>query len=428
MEEKEKKLTARQIGDIYWKKRKKALKSAAGIVRRDPEARGVRAVLKEETLDPVRAERILKRYSKEKEKKQEQELYLTGREFRKRPPTTSGDQAFEDAVLSVLCARDSCRRRLQNAGKEPDTEIKGIWIKSTEALLSLVENTLRLWFAASGIDWETAEPVTAEQKREAREALPEALKLYEEKVSAFGRDLGIRIAKKLGWLGDDETAAGVNEKLEALRRSMDKELERIGKDSFFGPVLEDACTQLSDFVFERSRIAAIRKRWEEESAGMLFTRQRPQDILFFDEVEAPITTSTELRNEAEKLRKLKEDYPEQFEEQTAASVVEKQEVYSHALALALRIRRTVLWACPELEEGEREKLLVLSDTMIRIAYRAIEFARFYGEGARRKQTGRTAAELYAMNYFFQERSAKRAARRFLEAEEEGEEEPRHVYQ
>ncbi len=157
-------LTPRRIGDLYWKKRKKMFASVAGLIETGRASGSVRLALKEDAYYAARAQRI--REYAAKEDGSEEPLVLNGNEFREHPPTACGDEALEDAVAYAL--------RALKQYKESDAEFA-----------AFLEETLKLWFEASGINLETGEAVAIEARKKAKKILSERLAIYEKKVRSL---------------------------------------------------------------------------------------------------------------------------------------------------------------------------------------------------------------------------------------------------
>ena len=129
-------LSARQKGDIYWKKRKRYLAAAAS-----------RNGLKEGYINPDMAADVLQHY--EELKAVDEPIVLSGNEFSERPPTAVGRRAFSDAVASVMHVRDLYKKILSNPGDErtEDQIISGGMEKNLSVITQVVDD----FFTASGL-------------------------------------------------------------------------------------------------------------------------------------------------------------------------------------------------------------------------------------------------------------------------------------
>ena len=195
MDERKQSLTARQIGDIYWKKKKRMLDSAAGRIRRGDAAGGERSVLTEDSMVISRAERILKRY-KESGGSDPGLLIPDGNEFRDRPPTICGEDTFEDEILLVMRARDQYQGMLKKPREKKDPEAEKLFEYGLEEVTALMEESVKLWFEASGLDPDSAEKLDPGIREKAAKQLPSVISSFENTLCSFYEQVSSETSEK----------------------------------------------------------------------------------------------------------------------------------------------------------------------------------------------------------------------------------------
>lgn len=416
----EESLTPRQIGDLYWKKRKKMLASAETMVRKGQATGGVRGALKEDMLVASRAESILEQYKAGQEDPSKDFPILSGNEFRVHPPTTCGDEALEHAVLFAMRARDRYAGLIKGYAEENISEIAKVWIQDLKQIIKLVNDMLRIWFEASGVELETGKAVPAEVKKQARAILYETAKAYEEKIRSFNRHASLKAAMKLGWIDEKDTLEALGRRLLSAIEEAEKDIRKAGEKSPRGRLLRETLEQFIAAVREQEEFIFIRERWKaKESRGGSDMADR--DITFSDSFlwETEELSTEEKRREAEReLMDIREFYREQFEGQTVSSIVSNPEVYLYTAHRARQLRDSIV-NDQNLEETEEiKKQLLLSDTMYRVCCLANEFISRQKNAAADGSEEELAVRLLDMNYFVQERVARKAAKVFFASRSE----------
>ena len=175
-------LSARQKGDIYWKKRKRYLAAAAS-----------RNGLKEGYINPDMAADVLQHY--EELKAVDEPIVLSGNEFSERPPTAVGRRAFSDAVASVMHVRDLYKKILSNPGDErtEDQIISGGMEKNLSVITQVVDD----FFTASGLTQDGEKISDKDVRKKGMAAYKKSSEVYAAIISASYRELGVRYIEEI---------------------------------------------------------------------------------------------------------------------------------------------------------------------------------------------------------------------------------------
>ena len=175
-------LSARQKGDIYWKKLKYFLqavkdKNVAGVEERKGRymARQLAARKKDSSVDEVLD-------------------YIDGNELKMRPPTSTGEQAYEDNIWKVICNLNYFRSVLSQVNVSDCDESDLIVLKQLNELQKVIGETVETGFKAYGIDYRTGADVSASEMKTAAALLPDKKTNYEEAVKQFKSRVAMAIA------------------------------------------------------------------------------------------------------------------------------------------------------------------------------------------------------------------------------------------
>ena len=181
-------LTAREKGDIYWRKLKYYLRDARAKEKENESRWAGRNLARE--LFKADGEKTLARI-------RAGELFLRGSEFKKRPPTATGDEAYRDGILLVIKSEEYFREILaEYQGKSMDP-VDEFMIKQLGKLLVVTKNVLRTWFLSNGVDPDTGENAKSARVQKALESLDEEISLYESTVAGFRKGVARRVMRKL---------------------------------------------------------------------------------------------------------------------------------------------------------------------------------------------------------------------------------------
>ncbi|MCR5487045.1 MAG: hypothetical protein K6F35_05885 [Lachnospiraceae bacterium] len=158
-------LTPRQIGDLYWKKRKKMFAAAMGNT---------------DFFYAAGAEHVWRTGRNGKDVPGDLDfIVLKGNEFKEWPPTAGGDDALTEGVMRAIQAKEQYAFLAKEAGNQDGFSAR------LDRMARILEKMLGLWFPASGIDEKTGKPVSGTIRRRSGEDLRVAAKEYEEEVRSF---------------------------------------------------------------------------------------------------------------------------------------------------------------------------------------------------------------------------------------------------
>ncbi len=177
-------MSAREKGDIYWRKRKRYLAAAA-----------VRNGLKEGYFNPDMAEDILERY-KEIKATGKREL-LNGNEFSEKPPTAVGRRAFAYAVANLMNERDHYELLINNFPGDENYNENQILVGGIEEILACMEQAVGDYFIAAGLTQDGERITDKAERKRAFEAFKNSGELYHELMVRNNKELGVRFIDEL---------------------------------------------------------------------------------------------------------------------------------------------------------------------------------------------------------------------------------------
>lgn len=189
-------LSAREKGDIYWRKLKYFLqavkdKHVTGVSERKGRymARQLVARKKDAAPDTV-------------------EEYIDGNEFRMRPPTSTGEQAYEDSIWKAIRNLNYFRSVLSQVNESDYSEADIIVLKQLNELQKVIGETVEACFTANGIDYRTGEAVSASQIKIASAMFSDRKEKYEESVKQFKLKVAKAVASAAAGNTKDDPAEG----------------------------------------------------------------------------------------------------------------------------------------------------------------------------------------------------------------------------
>ena len=215
-------LSAREKGDIYWRKLKYSLRAARQKDRDVDENRSGSNLCME----------LLARFENEGKGVVPSER-ITGHEFRRRPPTATGDRSYKDRIFLVMQTLELFRYMAAN-------DSDGSLSEHLKKTISVVEKTLDTWFLANGVDRSSGQRVSSEEAQEAKDKLDRAINLYEDTVRNARRDIArMEVLKLMEEIPEAEEAqsVGIDEFKELI--SENKKLYMSDK-----AVIDRACKEL----------------------------------------------------------------------------------------------------------------------------------------------------------------------------------------
>ncbi len=177
-------LSARQKGDIYWKKLKYFLQAVQD---------------KNVSLDNERKGRYIAKQLLERKKSEsvgEISEYIGGNEFKMRPPTSTGEMAYEDSIWKAICNLNYFRDVLKK-GAETSGESDSIVLKRLNSLQKVIGETVDVCFRSNGVNFNTGTAVSEEEIQKAKSVLTEKTKQYENAVKQFKNKVALSIVDSL---------------------------------------------------------------------------------------------------------------------------------------------------------------------------------------------------------------------------------------
>ena len=345
-------------GDLYWKKLILLLRSEAE--KQQQPGRKTKSNL---------LTRLLKKYDDKQEMPDPPNI--RGNEFRDRPPTSTGRDMLMDDVLAVMRTRDRYRellQKMQEGSLATVTLTFGVPREFDEKALSvlcrLLEETVRAFFRANGMDEKTRELLPAGKKAEAEASFQEIREVFLNRISLLRE---VTPPKKL-----------VAQAVECFfRDETDRDRDQVIR--FIPGYIALAHLDLN----------ADLKGW---------------------------TSMEEFRKAAEELKDYRDSHPAIFLEPTFHGVF-KETIDLPVKAEVARSLRNSLAEYSKTEkmrEGrpeEREELLelwVLADAMTRCSYLILEFIEIYEERSIRQMLEEGRREIYDMKYAVQEKICRKA--------------------
>ncbi|MBR4514256.1 MAG: hypothetical protein IKO61_05165 [Lachnospiraceae bacterium] len=187
-EEKKDTLTAREKGDIYWRKLKYYLAAVKEKEKKQASERTGRSIAQD--ILSLDGEAVMSELKQGR-------LWINGNEFKKRPPTATGEEAYKNSILLVHMSLKYFKEVLKKAKKTPGDEIEQAVMKHVEKTLPVIELAVTTWFASNGIDIKTGEEVRPQKKAEAEKKLEDILKAYEDEIKSFRRNVAKTTVKRL---------------------------------------------------------------------------------------------------------------------------------------------------------------------------------------------------------------------------------------
>lgn len=178
-------LSARQKGDIYWKKLKAFLQAVKDKDVSDDGERKARYL----------AQKIIAR--KKSEYTEEVGEYIDGNEFKLRPPTSTGEQAYEDNIWKVICNLNYFRSMINKGAANASDGADAIVLKRLNSLTKVIGETVEKAFLAYGINYQTGAPVSDEEALKAREGLRTQILKYETAVKQFKSKVALSVADSM---------------------------------------------------------------------------------------------------------------------------------------------------------------------------------------------------------------------------------------
>ncbi len=181
-------LSAREKGDIYWRKLKYYLRA---VKEKDIETENRRSgsFMAGETfsLDTSELKKEIEQGTR----------HITGNEFRHRPPTATGELAYKQSIQLVKLSSEYFKERLAKADKQDEDDSNKVLRDNLEKLIPLMDGAVDTWFSANGINSRTGEKESPEIISEAKNKLDEEIQKYENGVKNFRVNIAKKIAAEL---------------------------------------------------------------------------------------------------------------------------------------------------------------------------------------------------------------------------------------
>ena len=179
-------LTAREKRDIYWKKLKYYLRDAKAKESGESKKRSMKNLAKDILkMDGAGMLEQIKAGA----------LSINGSEFKKRPPTATGEAAYMDSILLVIKSEEFFRELL--AREEYKNDIEKFMLDRLSKLVETMHKTLETWFWANGVDPDTGENASKPEVEKAAARLDAELSDYEATVSGYRRAVARKIIQTL---------------------------------------------------------------------------------------------------------------------------------------------------------------------------------------------------------------------------------------
>ena len=180
-------LSAREKGDIYWRKLKYNLRAVRQKEKDVDESRSGRALALE----------LLERYNSEKEKLSEYTERICGNEFSRRPPTATGELSYKENILHVMLSLELFKVIVSDTAMKAAGDTEGSLSDNLEKTIPVIEKTLDIWFLSNGIVRQSGEKATADMIKAAQDKLDKAIMVYEETISNTCREVSKMIVQRL---------------------------------------------------------------------------------------------------------------------------------------------------------------------------------------------------------------------------------------
>jgi hypothetical protein len=225
---------------------------------------------------------------------------------------------------------------------------------------------------------------------------------------------------KLGWINENDTLDTLGRRLLSAIEEAEKDIREVGEKSPRGRLLRETLEQFIAAVREQEEFIFVRERWKKENSRTA-SDMADRDLTLSDPFlwENEELTMEEKRREAEReLLRIRDYYREKFEGQTASSILQNPEVYLYTAQRALQLRDSIVNDQTLEETEEIRKQLLVSDTMYRVCCHANEFINWHKNIAAKGSEEELAVRLLDMNYFVQERVARKAAKVFFASRSE----------
>ncbi len=181
-------LSAREKGDIYWRKLKYYLQSVREKGDQSQESR---------SLQMFAAELLSEDTTELSRKVREGSLTINGNEFKRRPPTATGEDVYKQNILLVkVCA--AYFRELTLTAKDKDVPKEDrVLVSCLEKLIPVMEQALSVWFAAHGVSVKTGEKLSVKDMDTASGRLSAEIKKYEVEVESYRSTVARSVVKDL---------------------------------------------------------------------------------------------------------------------------------------------------------------------------------------------------------------------------------------
>ncbi len=223
-------LSAREKGDIYWQKLKNNLRAVRQKEADVDETRTGRAAALE----------ILERFDERKDKLVEYTERITGNEFKRRPPTATGELCYKESILHVMLSLEIFKKIVGDEKKKEADDSEGSLSEHLEKIIPVIEKTLEVWFLANGIDKNSGDKISAEIQKSASSKLDKAIATYEDTIDNARRDVARMIVGRIkeDLSGQEESKSPGIDEFEAL---IAENRERYLASKI---VIDKACTEL----------------------------------------------------------------------------------------------------------------------------------------------------------------------------------------
>ena len=178
---------------------------------------------------------------------------LKGTEFRDVPPTKSGEEAYIEGITRALVRRDFYRKKLEI----PDlsAEEQEVYTKTLDAMVELLNKTLKVWFTAAGIHEKDGSEVDREERIKAFQVLPKAIETYETEIGRIKRRQSLQLAEAVIRTAGEEPKPGEEKVAHPNLDQLLKECGEIPPDR--KEQVDRICRRIDDLA--RQRIALHRK-------------------------------------------------------------------------------------------------------------------------------------------------------------------------
>ena len=222
-------LSAREKGDIYWRKLKYNLRAVRQKERDVDEDRSGSNLCAE----------LLARFENEG-RGTVPSGRINGNEFRRRPPTATGELSYKDSIFLVMQTLELFRyMAVYEANMRTETAENSL-SEHFEKTIPVIEKTLDIWFMANGVDRSNGQKVSSAKAQEAKAELDRTIELYEETVRNARRDMArmevLKLKEELPETSEADTA-GIDEFRELISENNNRYMSNKA-------VIDKACKEL----------------------------------------------------------------------------------------------------------------------------------------------------------------------------------------